>query len=63
MHIEVKATNQRGEITSPGTATVMLPSREAGAVVLPAPSEALISRGANMMAEAADRNRSRKGGP
>ena len=28
-----------------------------------APSEALISRGANMMAEAADRNRSRKGGP
>jgi len=63
VHIEVKATNQRGEITSPGTATVMLPSREAGAVVLPAPSEALISRGANMMAEAADRNRSRKGGP
>ena len=57
VHIEVKATNQRGEVTSPGTATVMLPSREAGAVILPAPPDALVVRGANMMAEAADRRR------
>jgi hypothetical protein len=62
VHIEVKATNQRGEITSPGTATVLLPSRAAGAVVLPVPPEALIARGANMMAEAADRNRGCRNG-
>lgn len=60
-HIEVQATNQRGEVTSPGTATVMLPSREGGAVALPAPPEALIVRGANMMAEAADRGRGGEG--
>lgn len=57
VHIELKATNQRGEVTSPGTATVLLPSREAGAVALPAPPDALVARGANMMAEAADRGR------
>jgi hypothetical protein len=62
VHIEVKATNQRGEVTSPGTATVMLPSRAAGAVILPAPPEALAIRGANMMAEATERNRGRNVG-
>ncbi len=33
--LEVWVENQRGEITAPGTATVILPSREAGPVVLP----------------------------
>jgi hypothetical protein len=33
----MRGTNQRGEVTCPGTAVVALPSREHGAVVLPAP--------------------------
>ncbi len=36
IHIEVRCENQRGEITTPGTAVVLLPSRD-GAVELPAP--------------------------
>jgi hypothetical protein len=55
--LEVAATNQRGEVTSPGSASVILPSRTAGAVVLPAPTDALRTRGANMMSEAAERIR------
>jgi len=35
--IELRATNQRGEVTAPGRATVLLPSREHGPVVLPSP--------------------------
>ena len=35
--LELAATNQRGEVTAPGTATVVLPSREHGPVALPAP--------------------------
>lgn len=35
--IEMRATNQRGEVTAPGRATVLLPSREHGPVVLPDP--------------------------
>lgn len=33
--IEMRGTNQRGDITCPGTATVALPSREHGTVLLP----------------------------
>jgi hypothetical protein len=33
--IEMRGTNQRDTVTCPGTATVALPSREHGAVVLP----------------------------
>jgi len=33
----MRATNQRGDITAPGNATVLLPSREHGPVVLPDP--------------------------
>ncbi len=36
-HLEVRVTNQRGTVTSPGSAVVLLPSREHGAVVLPEP--------------------------
>ncbi len=34
---ELEATNQRGELTTPGRATMLLPSREHGAVRLPDP--------------------------
>jgi acyl dehydratase len=35
--IDLACTNQRGQVTSPGSATVILPSREHGPVVLPTP--------------------------
>ena len=35
--LELTAENQRGEVTTPGTATILLPSREHGAVRLPDP--------------------------
>lgn len=36
-HLEIRVTNQLGEVTSPGRAVVLLPSREHGAVELPTP--------------------------
>ncbi|UYP18830.1 MaoC family dehydratase N-terminal domain-containing protein [Rhodococcus sp. Z13] len=45
--IELRGTSQRGEITCPATATVALPSRDAGPVALPTPPaefEALAAR-------------------
>jgi acyl dehydratase len=35
--VELTATNQRGELTTPGHATILLPSRQQGAVRLPDP--------------------------
>lgn len=35
--VELRATNQRGELTTPGHATILLPSRAHGAVRLPDP--------------------------
>jgi acyl dehydratase len=35
--LELTCTNQRGEVTTPGTATVILPSRERGPISLPTP--------------------------
>ena len=35
--LDIAATNQRGDVTTPGHATVLLPSREHGAVRLPDP--------------------------
>src|SRR5439155_17075140 len=35
--LEIHGENQRGEITTPGHATILLPSREHGAVRLPDP--------------------------
>ena len=58
--IKVEATSQRGTVTSPGTATVILPSRARGAILLPTPAQSLAERGANMMSEAAERLRSRQ---
>jgi hypothetical protein len=35
--LELAATNQRGEVTAPGRATILLPSRQRGPVRLPDP--------------------------
>ncbi|MGM7698944.1 hypothetical protein [Microbacterium sp. A84] len=35
--LELEAVNQRGEVTAPGTASILLPSREHGPVSLPKP--------------------------
>ena len=48
--IEMRGTNQRGIVTCPATATVALPSRESGSVVLPDPSEDLRRQAAERMA-------------
>jgi acyl dehydratase len=37
VHIDLRCTNQVGEVTTPATAVVLLPSREHGPVVLPEP--------------------------
>jgi acyl dehydratase len=37
VEVELEAVNQRGELTTPGHATILLPSREHGPVRLPAP--------------------------
>lgn len=47
--VEFRATSQRGEVTAPATATVALPSRELGPVILPQPDEELRRKGAAMV--------------
>lgn len=59
--IKVAVTNQRGEVTSPGTATVVLPSKSKGAIILPSAPRAFVERGPNMLSEAAGRQRQFKG--
>ncbi len=54
--LTLAGTNQRGEVTAPGTATVILPSRDAGPAVLPAPPLDMTQRGAEMLQSAADRS-------
>ena len=51
----VDTVNQRGENTCPGEATVILPSREAGPIVLPAAEPAMIQRAAAILQEASAR--------
>jgi hypothetical protein len=46
--LEVFATSQRDEATTKGTAKVLLPSKETGAVALPVPDEELRRRGAQV---------------
>ena len=55
VELSLAATNQRNEITSPGTAIVALPSKTDGAAVLPIPPAELRQRGADMMMQAAGR--------
>jgi acyl dehydratase len=47
--ISLRGTNQRGEITCPATATVALPSRAAGAVVLPEPPADIAEQARQML--------------
>ncbi len=47
--IRMRGTNQRGDVTCPGTATVALPSRDHGAVVLPQPPGDIAERATRMM--------------
>lgn len=53
--LRLAGTNQRGEVTAPGTATVILPSRQHGPVLLPVPPQDDLRRGARMLQLAADR--------
>lgn len=48
--LEVEMTNQRGEITVEGEATIMLPSREHGPVILPEPDRDLLRQSQVMFA-------------
>jgi hypothetical protein len=56
VELKLAGTNQRGEVTVPGTATVILPSRSDGPVVLPAAPDEVRRRGAALLQEAADRS-------
>jgi acyl dehydratase len=47
--LEFRATNQRGEVTAPATATVALPSRELGPALLPSPGEELTRKAVAMV--------------
>ncbi len=47
--IEMRGTNQRDTVTCPGTATVALPSREHGPVVLPTPSDDYAQQASTML--------------
>ena len=48
--IEFRATNQRGEVTAPADATVLLPSRERGPVRLPSAPDAVTHKATAMFA-------------
>ncbi|MET0198744.1 MAG: MaoC family dehydratase N-terminal domain-containing protein [Rhodococcus fascians] len=49
VELEIRATNQRDVVTAPGNATVMLPSREHGPVVLPEPPVELRAKAVEIM--------------
>jgi len=51
-NLDLRGANQRGEVTITGKATVLLPSRDNGPVVLPSPPPGLARRGAEMMTRA-----------
>jgi acyl dehydratase len=54
VELALRATNQKGELTAPGSAVVLLPSREHGPVVLPEAPAELRRRGAQVAAKAAN---------
>jgi acyl dehydratase len=56
VELKLAATNQRGEVTAPGTATVILPTRATGALILPTPPADMSQRGAEILQGDADRN-------
>lgn len=53
--LQIAGTNQRGDVTAPGTARVILPTRSTGAIVLPSPPVDMAERGAEILQGAADR--------
>ncbi len=53
--LQLASTNQRGQDTAPGTATVILPSREAGPAELPTPDSEIIRRGTDIIQGASER--------
>jgi len=55
--VAVQGVSQRGDNTAPGHATIILPSRQYGPVVLPTPPAELRRRGAVMQAENSARRR------
>lgn len=55
--LEILGTSQRGWITCPGSATVILPSRELGPARLPRPPDHLAKRAAEMSVERSARRR------
>jgi hypothetical protein len=55
--LKLSGTNQRGDITVPGTATVILPTRATGAIVLPGSPQDMAERGAVILQGASDRAR------
>jgi acyl dehydratase len=57
--LDLRATNQRDEVTVLGSATVILPSRAHGPVILPRADQELLARGANMMLTASRNRRAR----
>jgi acyl dehydratase len=57
--LSITGTSQRGEVTCTATATVRLPSRADGPVMLPQADAELRARGAKLMADAAERNKAR----
>ncbi|MCU1400281.1 MAG: hypothetical protein JWN62_3390 [Acidimicrobiales bacterium] len=58
--VAFRATNQRGVVTAPANATVLLPSREHGPVLLPEPSNDLKMRAVKMMARHRELSKSRQ---
>ncbi len=60
--IELRGTNQRDTVTCPGRATVALPSREHGAVILPEPPDDLRRQAAERMARHGQLVRARRTG-
>jgi acyl dehydratase len=57
--LDLSCTNQRGENTAPGSATVILPSRAAGAVLLPTPPPKTAQNAAEIVQGAADLGKSK----
>jgi acyl dehydratase len=55
--LELASTNQRGDNTAPGTASVILPSRAGGPIVLPTPDLQIRLRSSAILQEASARNR------
>lgn len=47
--IEMASTNQRGEDTAPGTATVILPSKTSGPITLPSAEDPILQRSATVL--------------